>query len=263
MNKFQALAYLKYRLKARYKKGHGIHPPFAYDIVRHLFYEDDRYYFFDQISKQRQRYLKSQETVEVDDYGAGSVKFKSNVRSVSQLVKYNATPELQGELISRFVVKYKLKTIIELGTSVGLGTMYLAKPDSKAKVYTIEGCQNLSEIAKKTFDENNIQNTEFITGVFDDQLPKVLKNMDKVDMVYFDGHHKYAATKKYFEMCLPHASEEAIFIFDDIHWSAEMDKFWEECIVHPQVSVSFDLFRFGIAIMNKNVQKQHYVVNWP
>ncbi len=263
MNIFLAFAYFKYKKKARYRKGHGIHPPFAFDLVRNSFYEKNRYYFFDTIDKQRKEFFQCRDKIDVVDYGAGSKHFNSNKRRVSQVVEYNSTSCIQGELIARIVVRFKPKNIIELGTSLGLGTMYLALPDSRSKVYTIEGSESLVQYAKSSFQKNKINNIEVVTGIFMEVLPGVLDKLGKVDMVYFDGHHTYEATKNYFEMCLPYASEESVFIFDDIHWSSDMDQIWNEIVQKPQVSVSFDLFHFGIAILNKKVEKQHYIVNWP
>ncbi len=263
MNWFQLKAFVKYKKVAKYKKGHRIHPPFAFDLVRHIFYENHPYYHFEEIEQIRQDLLNSRVRIAVDDLGSGSKKFRNNSRRIKDIVTYNSTPKKQGELISRLVVEFKPRSIVELGTSLGLGTLYMAKPDSKAKVYTIEGCSNISAVAKNTFEKAGLKNVMQLVGSFESQLPEVLKITDQVDMVYFDGHHDYDATLQYFKMCLQKASESALFIFDDIHWSKGMDEAWSEIIKDDRVSVSFDLFRFGIAIINKEVLKQHYIVKWP
>lgn len=263
MNKHQIKAYLKHKRRAKYRKGHSIHPPFAFDLVRHYFFEKHPYYHFDEIEEIRQALLKNKQLIEIEDLGAGSKVFKSNKRKIGQIAKYNTTPKKQGELISRLVCCLKPKTIIELGTSLGIGTLYLAKPNSKAKVHTIEGCRNIAGVAQSTFAQGNIKNIEQHIGTFENQLPKVLQQLETIDMVYFDGHHGYDATINYFNICRPKASNSAIFIFDDINWSKEMNAAWTKIIEHPCVSISFDLFRFGIAILNLDVHKQNYKVSWP
>ncbi len=263
MNWFQVRAYINYRIKAKYKKGHRIHPPFAFDLVRHDFYENDSYYHFDLIDKIRRDLLENRGKIDVNDLGAGSKKFSGKLRRISSLVKYNATPKNQGELISRLVVRFKPQNIIELGTSLGLGTLYLSMPNSKAKVFTVEGCSNIAAIAENTFRKAHVTNIYLTNDSFENALPKLLNEMDQVDMVYFDGNHSYDATISYFKMCLEKASDSALFIFDDIHWSKGMDQAWDEIIKNDKVSVSFDLFHLGIAIINKDVLKQHYIVKWP
>jgi len=263
VNWFQIQAYFKYLKTAKYKKGHRIHPPFAFDLVRRLFYEKHYFYHFETIDEIRVQLAEDHCYIEVTDFGAGSKKFKGSKRKVSGLLKHNATPKLQGELISRFVSEFKPKNILELGTSLGIGTLYLSLPNSKAKVITLEGCINLSNKANQVFKDADALNVEIVTGKFEDTLPSVLKKIEKLDMVYFDGHHNYEATINYFNQCLAKASESSVFIFDDIHWSAEMERAWNEIISHDSVSISFDLFKFGIAILNKEVKKQHYIVKWP
>ncbi|MCW3805558.1 O-methyltransferase [Plebeiibacterium marinum] len=263
MNWFQVKAYIKYIFKARYRRGHRIHPPFAFDLVRHLFYEKHSYYHFEVINEIREELAHDHTLVKVTDLGAGSKKFLHNDRKVKDILKYNATPKRQGELISRLVAMFKPQNIIELGTSLGVGTLYLAMPDSASKVFTIEGCPNISVLAGELFKKAGAHNITPISGSFNDELPIVLRQCQSVDMVYFDGHHDYQATLDYFSLCLEKASKSAIFIFDDIYWSRDMAQAWKEVVAHPQVSISFDLFRFGITILNKEVKKQHYMVRWP
>ncbi len=263
MNWFQIKAFLKYKKVAKYKKGHRIHPPFAFDLVRHIFYDKHPYYHFEEIDQIRQELLNSNDKVIVKDLGSGSKKFADNSRKIKDLIKYNSTPKSQGELISRLIEEFKSKKIIELGTSLGIGTLYLAMQNSSSQVYTIEGCPNISVIARETFKKAGLTNVKQLVGSFESQLPEALNDLSEVDMVYFDGHHDYNATLKYFEMCLNKASKSALFIFDDIHWSKGMDEAWNKIVQNKRVSISFDLFRFGIAIIDKNVLKQHYIVKWP
>ncbi len=263
MNFYQLKAYLKYKLKAKYRKGHRVHPPFAFDLIRHYFFEKHPFYHFETIESIRKELLASKEVITVSDLGAGSKVFRNNKRRISNIVKYNSTSQQEGELIFRMVALFKPQTIIEIGTSLGIGTLYLSLPNTKAKVFTLEGCPTIANHAQQTFTLERLKQIKVVTGNFENTLPKVIKQIDQVDMVYFDGNHNYAATIGYFKQCLSKASESAVFIFDDINWSEEMTKAWNQIIAHPQVSVSFDLFRMGICILNKKIEKQHYIVAWP
>jgi predicted O-methyltransferase YrrM len=259
---FQIKAYLSYWGKKKYKQGDMISPSLAEELINHVFYEELPYYHYHLINDIRNDLLQSRKQIVVSDLGAGSKKFNDNKRSIRGLVKYNASPRKQGELIARLVSFFKPELIIELGTSLGIGSLYLALPNSKAQIHTIEGCKNLAEQAGINFQIAQAKNIKQHIGNFREILPVVLKNMDGVDMVYFDGHHDYLATMDYFQVCLPKAAPGAVFIFDDIYWSEGMAKAWQEITAHASVAVSFDLFRFGIVILNKEIKKQHYVLNW-
>ncbi len=60
------------------------------------------------------------------------------------------SPKL-AQLLYRLVADLKPSNIIELGTSLGITTVYLKKADQGAKVYTLKGCPGTAEIAKETF----------------------------------------------------------------------------------------------------------------
>ena len=52
----------------------------------------------------------------------------------------------------------------------------------------------------------------------------------------------------------------SILIFDDIHWSAEMEEAWEEIKKNPEVTVSIDVFQFGICFMRREQAKEDFVL---
>ena len=107
------------------------------------------------------------------------------------------------------------------------------------------------------YDEKNI---ETIIGDFSVTLPKVLGNK-QFDLIYFDGNHQKDATIKYFKLSLPCAHNDSVFIFDDINWSVKMQEAWEEIKKHPQVSVTVDLFFWGLVFFRKEQEKENFIIN--
>lgn len=260
MNWFQAKAYLQYIFKKKQWRDKDFQSPLAQNIAQDVFYEVHPYYHFVVINDIRNDLLQSKKQIEISDFGAGSKKFRSNKRSIKNLVKYNASSQQQGEIISRLISYFKPQNIIELGTSLGIGTLYLALPNSTTPVYTIEGCANIAKEAQENFSIAKSIHIHQNVGAFETELPKVISKIKEVDFVYFDGHHNYQATINYFNICLSKASESAIFIFDDIYWSEGMAKAWSEIKQHPDVSLTFDLFRFGVAILKIQKNKEHYII---
>ena len=80
------------------------------------------------------------------------------------------------------------------------------------------------------------------------------------NLIYFDGNHQKEATLKYFEMLLPLAHNDSVFIFDDIHWSRGMEEAWEQIMAHPRVSVSIDSFFWGIVFFRQEQEKEHFII---
>ncbi|MCF6185200.1 MAG: class I SAM-dependent methyltransferase [Bacteroidales bacterium] len=256
------LKYLKYRLFAKHKKGFGIHSPFLYRFVREVLYGNKYFYAYDEIAELRYDLLDCDEEISVKDFGAGSKKMKNNIRKVRDIAKYSAVSEKFGEMLFRTVEYYKPKTILELGTSLGIGTLYLAKPDSRAKVYTIEGCPETAKKATENFKELKAGNIEQIIGNIDEKLPDLLKKIEKLDLVYFDGNHQKEATLSYFYRCLQKTHNDTIFYFDDIHWSEGMTEAWNEIKKNEKVTLTVDLFFGGFVFFKKELSKEDFIVKF-
>ncbi len=260
MNFFLVKSYFRYLLKSKGFKGHGIHSPFVFELITEVLYDKHPFYAFRQIADYRNKLLKSKDTIDVSDFGAGSHVMKSNRRKVSDIYKNSAIREKYGEVLFRLINRYRSKTIVELGTSLGVSTLYLALPGGSNRVLTIEGCPETARIAAEVFVELKLKNVTSLVGKFYDVLPGVLGEIETLDFLFVDGHHEYGATMDYFRMCKKKAGNNSIFVFDDIHWSEGMEKAWEEICNDPDVSITVDLFQLGLVFFRKECKKQHFDV---
>ncbi|MCD4794470.1 MAG: class I SAM-dependent methyltransferase [Bacteroidales bacterium] len=258
----QLIKYLKYKLTAKHRKGYSIHSPFLYDLIRNVICKKTNYYALDDIAQLRYELLSCNETIEVIDFGAGSKVFKSNIRKIKDIAKYSAINEKFGEMMFRLIDYFKPQTVLELGTSLGIGTSYLAMPNSKAQVYTIEACPETAKKTSENFEELNINNIHQIIGNINDELPGLLNNIDKLDFVYFDGNHQKEASLNYYNQCLQKAHNDTIFYFDDIHWSKGMEEAWEEIKANKDVTLTVDLFFSGIVFFKKELSKEDFIVRF-
>lgn len=50
MNRNQLKSYLRYRLKARHRRGFGVHSPFVFDFLNFVIFEKNHYYAYEKIS---------------------------------------------------------------------------------------------------------------------------------------------------------------------------------------------------------------------
>lgn len=252
--------YLVYRLKS--VNEHGVHSPFVFELLLNTIYNRKDYYSYTSIEKMRSRLLQSDDKLSCIDLGAGSLLQKSRSRSVKQLVATAAKPPKYAQLLFRLVNHFQPHEVLELGTSLGISTAYLASANSQIKVVTIEGCKEIAEKAKEGFAILKLKNIEQHVGNFDDLLPSIVSKKDKIDFVFFDGNHRKEPTLNYFKQCLCHAHEGSVFIFDDIYWSAEMKEAWEEIKMNEKVTVTLDLFYFGIVFFRKEQVKQHFIIKF-
>ena len=256
----QVLKYISYRIKAVSK--HKVHSPFVYDLIIDVFENNNSYYAFPAVEFIRKKLLLSKRILTVDDMGAGSRVFNSNQRKIKSIAKHSSKNPKYAQLLFRMVNYYHPNTILELGTSLGLTTAYLAKARKKAKVYTLEGSPEICKVAKNTFKSLRLDNVQMVQGNFSDTLAEILPKITVLDFVFFDGNHQKKPTLDYFNQCLEKANENSVFVFDDIHWSDEMTGAWEEIKTHPRVTLTVDIFQFGIVFFRKGIEKQHFVLSY-
>jgi len=255
MNKLRfLLKYLRYQLAAGNK--HDVHSPFVFDLLTNVIEVNTPYYVYDKIEFLRTQLLASSKMIEVTDLGAGV----SGKRKISDIAQRSAKPAKYGQLLFRMVNHFQPKNILELGTSLGISSLYLAGPSSEAKLVTVEGCPQIARAAGEHFKKFGATNIEVINGNFDEVLPGL--NDKKFDFIFFDGNHRKEPTIKYFEMCLAMAGDNAVFVFDDIHWSAEMEQAWEYIKAHKGVSVTIDLFFLGFVFFRKEQVREHFVLKF-
>jgi predicted O-methyltransferase YrrM len=258
-----AFKYLRYYLNASSGKGHGVHSPFVFDFITKVLNDKRNFYAYEAIEQVRQKLLLNKEKITVEDFGAGSAVHKSRERTIRDIARHSAKKPKYGQLLFRIAEHYDCKKILELGTSLGLSTAYLAAADPYAKVITLEGAPAIAAIARKNFEALNLFNTELIQGNFDETLAAGLQQLSSPNLVFFDGNHRKEPTLRYFHQCLEKAHHNSIFIFDDIHWSSEMEEAWASIRSHPSVTCSIDLFFTGLVFFRDEFKTpQHFTIRF-
>jgi predicted O-methyltransferase YrrM len=252
--------YIQHRFTA--KTRHGIHSPFVYHLVDTVIYDKSNKKVYAEVENIRQTLLADNRTITVLDLGAGSHINKNKQKAVSDIASHALKSPKFAQLLYRIVADLQPNNIIELGTCLGVTSIYLQKAAPQAKVYTLEGSPETAAIAKETFAKNGLDQIELVTGNFDDTMPGVIKELDKLDFVFVDGNHQKKATLKYFEWCLPKVQEHTLLIFDDIYWSEGMKQAWAEIKAHPQVTVTIDLFWIGLVFFKKGQAKEDFLVKF-
>jgi predicted O-methyltransferase YrrM len=255
-------AYFKYLLRSG--NHHSIHSPFVFDLYNQVIREKkDKHSDYENIGRLRKTMLSSRQEIEVLDLGAGSRINRSNLRQIRTIAKNAEKPAKFGRLFHRLVRRFEPKTIVELGTSLGLTTLYFAKAKKNANVISFEGCPATADIARQNFDHELVGNIEIILGNIDNTLPERLAKLNSgIDLLYVDANHRFEPTIRYFEQCMPFANENSVFIFDDIYWSDEMTQAWEHIKADPRVTVTIDLFWIGIVFFRQSQAKENFTLRF-
>lgn len=250
----QVLSYLHYKIFSWHKNGHGVHSPYLYKMVTECFRNARSKSEFQEEELIRKKLLKQNRKIKVSDFGAGSKKLGAE-REVKTVVKVSASPAKYCRLLAQLVKWSGSSKVLELGTSAGIGSLYLSKYSES--LHTVEGCGQTALIAKENLSIRT--NCKVINSTFKDALAHF---DEQFDLIFVDGNHTYEGTKENFELISPLVHEQTIVVFDDINWSEGMLRAWNEICLDPRVRVSVDLWKMGIVLFRPEMRKEHIVIRY-
>ncbi len=232
---------------------------FEKEFASQVLYDRCAYGCYDPIEALRQRLIHDDRKIPLYGLGAGSSFGKKHI-PISRLARSVATPPRYAQLLFRLGRYYRLFRIIELGTSLGLTTLYLSSISPQAVVVTLEGHPELAALAQAHFAQMNSRNIVLIQGDFAATLPQATNQLGTVDLAFLDGDHRKEATLTYFEQLLPHLHEESVCVLADIYWSVPMTQAWKHLRNHPAVRLSIDVFGLGLLFFNPILSERHLVL---
>src|SRR5665213_376121 len=134
MSKLNPLAaYLHYRKNSVTK--HGVHSPFVFELITKVFPAEKQDILPEHIAEDwRTECFLNKSIINVTDLGTGN----SGARKISDIAKHSAKKSKQGQLLHRIVQHFKPKKMLELGTSLGITTLYEATATDFSNFITLE-----------------------------------------------------------------------------------------------------------------------------
>ena len=257
-----ATRFLKYRLQA--KTRYKVHSPFVFDLVNKVFRDKTYHADFKELDAFVEDLKEDEAIIETTDFGAGAGEneYQVYLKPLAKIVKERSHTTERLHLLYNIARYFKPENILEFGTAAGVSSFYLKMGLPESKMVTMEGCPGLSAVARENFEKLKLTNIEVANGNFDVMLDEVLAKFDKLDLVFFDGNHRMEPTLNYFNRCMKKAHEDSVFIFDDIHWSKGMEAAWNAIKADARVSLTVDIFWFGMVFFKKGVAKQNFTIKY-
>ena len=251
---FRVGSYARFLLRSRNTMGYGIHSPYLFYIARTIIPETANYYCFKHVERVRGDLLRDKTEINIEDFGIGA----DSKRRVADVAKVALKSPKEAQLLFRLVNLVKAKTVVELGTSLGITTAYLALPNKDAKVYTFEGSKELLKMAEKNWERLGIENIKAVQGNLDDTLQCEANNWSTVDFAFLDANHRQEPALRYFDILASHAGENSLFVIDDIRHSRDMWQAWQRIEAHPSVTARMDLGTMGLVFFGPHFPKQTF-----
>jgi len=251
---YRILSFLRFYWRAVTE--YNVQAPFLYDFVTVVLDTSKEYYAFKFIEDQRKRFKTSATTLPKIDFGAGSYRPQNDSIKVKDIASTALSNPTKCRILFNIINHYQCKNVLELGTSLGISSSYIAAANLLGRIVTCEGNPHIAEIAHKFHQEMGFHQVEIIMGPFKETLPKVLLENKQFDFVFIDGHHSEKPTIEYFETLLKNCHNDSVLVIDDIYWSEGMTRAWKTIVSHPEVTLSIDLYDIGVVFLKKELSKQ-------
>ena len=281
---YRAKSWLRHQLTAWNTGGEGVHSPYLFEWVRMVMMDKNAYYTWGEIERCREKMLRDERELEFVDYGSGKLKGENGKlkgangerRRVCDIARRSLAKRKYAQMLSRLVnwlgashrlengsgtaysLEFRGLTIVELGTSLGVTTAYMAAMDSRNRVVTFEGCEVVANIAKESWKALNINNIECRVGKID--VEELARDIEHLDVAFIDANHTYMSTCEYFDVLAGKVHEKSVIVVDDIHYSEEMEKAWKAICADERVTSTIDLYQMGLVFFDKHYWKRHYTM---
>lgn len=250
--------YFEYWSQAGHSKGRRIHSPLVYEFVTNALFKKESCQELVKIEKLREKCLRDESKLYFQEMG-GSAQLKNPYRSVDALARETIIKKKYGEVLFNINRHYRPEKVLELGTSIGFSSLYMALGYSSSTIYTLEGNRSVIDVAKTNAKSIGISNIKYYEGNFNKTLDPVLKEMGTIDLAFVDGNHTYSGTLEYFKK-IKSRMPQGIIVFDDIYWSKGMKQAWNE--IKASSAITIDIYQFGIVFVNYEATPGHYRVRY-
>ena len=187
-------------------------------------------------------------------------KGKRKTRSISEIVKRESIRPKHGALLFRLTNYFKSKNILQIGTTMGLSTLYLTSYATGLKCIALENVPEFATIARQAFAKEGRNPVDLRIGNYKDLLPQALNDINSLDFVFFNTLYEQHNNLWLFNECMKYAHNDTVFVFEGIKASRKMRELWEEICACPEVTVTLDLYSLGIVLFNKKLHKRDYIV---
>ena len=131
------------------KNKHGVHSPFVYDFIQNVLSKSAP---INEIEIERNKLKKDHAVIRFKDFGQRD----DRMSTISAIAKNSLKKTKEASILAQIVYHYKVDEVIEMGTSLGITTAYIAIKNPSVNVLTIEANEVALERARKIWSDLSI-----------------------------------------------------------------------------------------------------------
>ena len=239
------------------KNEHGVHSPFVFDLITSCFYKKKDKNDLTIFLNYKKKLSRNSSLLEFSNFNFISNLLFSNKKKRSRIIENLGISNGRAGLLINIIQYLKPKSILEIGTSLGIVTVALSSAQESSKITTLDENEKTVNIIREMFKKNTFKNVKFLAGNFDITLPLALNNSD---FIYFKGKNINETTLKYFEFSLTYIHNDSVILFENIHSDKESEKIWNHIKNNKKVTVTIDTFFWGFVFFRKEQEKEHFII---
>ena len=239
--------------KIRYRKGHGVHSPFAYNFIVNIIEEELPYYAFEDIEKRRSELLNNKDVVEFK-----SLKGALKKKTVAEITSKETQSGKYGALLFRLVNFLQCENVLQVGASTGIMTLYMASSRKNMHCIVLEDREILEPVIQKQCDALNLTHVKVERGEYLTIIENVLKKQDYFDLIFLNTARNSELTQQILNKHI----RTRFLVIDGIRRNKKTKALWKNVMDNPHARITIDLYYLGIAVFEEKFYKKHYKVHF-
>ena len=237
--------YLKYYFKAKTK--YQIHSPFVFDLVENVLEDTRYYYYFDAIEHYRKTLNQSAATIKDRETGT--------TISIKQIAQKKIVSEKIGQFLFRLVNHYQPKNGLEIGTSLGLTTLYQGTPSKSFSLTSFEANAALAQFTQQQLIKMGLTQVVIHSGVTNKQVLKKIGSLTQLDYVLLNELVPITTIDLMLQKC----TTNAVLIINKPYSTIVKTDHWQWLKQNATIPLTIDLYDLGIAFPKaEQKQKTHF-----
>jgi len=202
--------------------GHGVHSPFAFDLITKVIEEKRQYYCYERLSSAR--------------------------RQIQQNIDKPCFSEGENRFLFRLANYFKPKTIFITGRNLGLTPLYVTAY-SKETVCTAFETEPTAMPITRYYADKYARGSVHIH----DCAPGKPNN---IDLIIWGSARDISLST--FEEYLAHTRNDSVMVISGIRASSKNKRVWRSICAHSKVSVTVDLYNLGLVFFNSKLHRRTY-----
>lgn len=206
---------------------HGVHSPFVFSLVKHVFRNDLP-----------------------DKWSSGTAP--NGPERSSQLEHSRMYRQL-----SRLVRHLNVVNLLEIGDPPGSDSILLTQALRKGNLITLSSSDDQHASAHRRPELTGVATTRLV-GDPVSRVQFALDRLQVVGLIVFNEEFDERTTMALFHTCMLHTGQEIAVAVRGIHGTAARRRAWEHMKQHPQATVTIDLFQMGLIFHRPHQAVQHF-----